>query len=473
MRKTYLLLTILFSCLIASATTYKVGSTQLYKTPNLLYKANVVQNGDIIEIDAETYTGNHCLAVWNKNDLLIKGIGGKPHLVANGAYILGKGIWVLSGDNITVENIEFDGASVPDKNGAGIRLDGNGLTVKSCYFHDNENGILTNNSGLGTVHIEYSEFDNNGYGKGQSHNLYIGHINKLIFKYNYSHHTNIGHNLKSRAEENYVLYNRIMDEQTGNSSRLIDLPSGGFSIIMGNSLMQGVNAPNNNMVGYGLEGLSNTLNEVYIINNTFVSKRSSCLFLHMATGTPVVNISNNIFAGAGSLLNGVATTKTNNFISTSISSLNFVDESNYDYSLEADSPAKDYGVAVSSVNGNSLTPDHSYLHPQSEIGRNKLNAIDAGAYEYNTLLSITDKHTSLQSTYPNPFTDKISIITEGITLEKADISIYNYLGQDVTDLVSIGINEGVIQINTSNISSGMYLLKTKNAVNKVCKSLVK
>ena len=69
-----------------------------------------------------------------------------------------------------------------------------------------------------------------------------------------------------------------MDEQNGESSRLIDLPNGGFSIVMGNLLMQGNNAQNNNLVGYGLEGLSNTLSEFYFINNTLVNKRNSLVY---------------------------------------------------------------------------------------------------------------------------------------------------------------------------------------------------
>ena len=237
---------------------HKVGSTKTYKSPNALYTANVIQDGDTIEIDAETYSGQAALAIWKNNNLVIKGVGGRPHLTADGQQIAGKGIWVFSGNNITVENIEFSGSSVPDKNGAGIRFQGIGLSVRHCYFHDNENGILAGNPYEGDILIEFSEFARNGYGDGYSHNLYIGHINKLTFRFNYSHHADIGHNLKSRANENFVLYNRIMDEKIGNSSRLIDLPNGGLSIVMGNLLMQGNSAKNSNMVGFGLEGLTNS-----------------------------------------------------------------------------------------------------------------------------------------------------------------------------------------------------------------------
>ena len=262
--ETLISIVFLFFTINSFAFTYQIGSTREYLSPNALFLSEVLQNGDTVEIAAELYSGISALANWQQNDLLIRGVNGLPHVDVNGQNILGKAIWVLSGNNITVENIEFSGASVPDNNEAGIRLDGIGMTIRNCYFHDNENGILTSNPNEGDVLIEHSEFSHNGYGDGFSHNLYIGRIGKLTFRYNYSHHTTIGHNLKSRAKENHILYNRIMDEEKGESSRLIDLSNGGFSIILGNLFMQGNNAQNNNLVGYGLEGLTNeSSNELY------------------------------------------------------------------------------------------------------------------------------------------------------------------------------------------------------------------
>lgn len=381
------ILSLSFSCF---ASTYQVGSTRTYQSPNALYLSNILQDGDTIEIDAETYTGTAALAVWQKNNLLIKGVDGLPKLDADGQYILGKGIWVLAGNNIKVENIEFFGASVPDKNGAGIRLDGVGLNVQRCFFHDNENGILTSNPYAGEITIEYSEFANNGYGDGFSHNLYIGHVDKLTFRFNYSHHTNIGHNLKSRANENIILYNRIMDEESGNSSRLIDIPNGGFTIVMGNLFMQGNNAPNSNMIGYGKEGLTNTSNEFYFINNTLVNKRTaSCLFLDINEGTALAKVSNNIFAGSGDVYNGTIAELNNNLIETSIANLNFADEPNYDYNLNSNSPAIDIGANMLPVNGYSLTPDLSYVHPTNfETRTISNNFIDVGAYEFEVVLQM-------------------------------------------------------------------------------------
>ncbi len=255
---------------------YTIGPSSQYSSPNALYLANVLSDGDTIYIEGHEYRGQDALAQWKEDDLYILGVTGRPHLIAEGQYILGKGIWVLSGDDIHVSNIEFSGAVVPDKNGAGIRLDGVGMRASYCVFRNNENGILTSNPGDGDIVIENCEFDSNGHGDGFSHNLYIGRVASLTFRFNYSHHAIIGHNLKSRARENFILYNRIMDEEAGTSSRLIDVSNGGNTVIMGNSLMQGPSAPNKNLIGYGLEGLNNGGDHnLYVVFNTLVNKRIS------------------------------------------------------------------------------------------------------------------------------------------------------------------------------------------------------
>ncbi len=427
MKKIVLILSTLISINVM-ATTYNVGPTRTYSSPNALYLANVLQNGDIIEIDSAVYSGQPCTAVWQKNNLIIKGIGGRPSMEANGSYIWGKGIWVLAGNNITVENIAFSGAAVPDHNGAGIRLDGNGMAIKHCYFYNNEDGILTNNSNTGNILIEFSEFNNNGYGNGYTHNLYIGHVNRLTFRFNYSHHAKVGHCLKSRAKENYILYNRIMDEQTGNSSRLIDIPNGGLSLIMGNILMQGPNALNNNMIGYGKEGLTNAgLQAIYIVNNTLINKRpNSCIFLDIQNGAPTVLVSNNIMAGIGTMLNGTATSSSNNVVENNISSLYFVDESNYNYHLNSNSPAVDAGATIASQNGINLTPDSAYKHPMSSELRSTNGTIDAGAYEYNSSVGISSNSRSQMIIFPNPTKDIVHINTTDNNIKS--IAIYNITG---------------------------------------------
>ena len=58
--------------------------------------------------------------------------------------------------DIRIENIEFRGARVSDRNGAGIRFEKGKLLVRNCSFLDNQNGILTANFGDAELTIENS-----------------------------------------------------------------------------------------------------------------------------------------------------------------------------------------------------------------------------------------------------------------------------------------------------------------------------
>src|ERR1700682_3951497 len=178
-----------------TAATLQVGPGKTFATP--CAATAVAADGDVIEIDGGLYRRDVC--VIRPNNLTLRGVNGRPHLDAGDASAQGKAIWVIRGNNALVENIEFSGASVLDHNGAGIRAEGVNLTVRNCYFHDNQDGILESSIQNSNILIEYSEFDHNGFGDGQSHNLYIGHAASLIFRFNYSHNAKVGHLVKSRA----------------------------------------------------------------------------------------------------------------------------------------------------------------------------------------------------------------------------------------------------------------------------------
>lgn len=99
-----------------------------------------------------------------------------------------------------LQNLDFTGARVPDRNGAGIRLEPKGqLTVAQCRFHHNPTGILTANDPNGELHVVDSEFADNGATAGLSHNLYVGSIGKLTVTGSYFARARVGHPLKTRA----------------------------------------------------------------------------------------------------------------------------------------------------------------------------------------------------------------------------------------------------------------------------------
>jgi hypothetical protein len=291
----------------AGAATLSVGPGKTYVAPCAAIAA--AKDGDTIEIVGDwTYSGDVCAIA--RNNLTIRGVQGRPTIDAAGNQHGGKGIWVVTGNNITVENVEMLHAKVPDGNGAALRLEGTNFTLRRAFIHDNENGILSNANKNSNIVIEHSEFGHNGSGTGQTHNLYIGSAKSLTFRYNYSHDAVIGHDLKSRATVNMIAYNRFSSTPPGKTgstasgkpSYEIDLPSAGTSFIIGNVIEQPAINDNSTLVAYGEEGATNPGQDLYVINNTFLNDFTGGTFLFVSgkVSTPAL-IQNNVFGGPGNL----------------------------------------------------------------------------------------------------------------------------------------------------------------------------
>src|SRR6202035_4266239 len=95
------------------AATLEVGANRTYKTPAAA--AAVAKTGDHIEIEPGTYFD---CAVWRADDLVIEGTG--PGVVITDKTCMGKGLFVVEGNNTTVRNLTLTRARVPNQNGAGI-----------------------------------------------------------------------------------------------------------------------------------------------------------------------------------------------------------------------------------------------------------------------------------------------------------------------------------------------------------------
>lgn len=364
-----------------SGRTLSVGPGKAYAIPCTAFAA--AANGDVIEIDgAGTYVGDVC-GIYRDN-LTIRGINGRPKIDANGMNAMGKGIWVAIGNGITVDNVEMFGAKVPDQNGAAIRLEGSGFTMRRSFLHDNENGILTGENIASDVVIENSEFSHNGDGAGYTHNLYIGHVRSLLFRYNYSHDANVGHNLKSRAEINTIAYNRFSSSGLGQPSYEVDLPNAGLAYVIGNVIQQPSINQNPNLLAFGEEGASNAKQDLYVVNNTFLNdSASNGTFILVGSGvtTPAL-IQNNIFAGAGSITNQAAAANISNYASSAPA---FMDRSNFDLRPAPGSPMINAGSMPAAANtGVSLVPVMQYKHVAGSESRPLNGQIDIGAYETAT-----------------------------------------------------------------------------------------
>jgi hypothetical protein len=283
------------ACDTATGRVLNVGPGQALATPSAA--AAVAQNSDVIRIAAGDYRGD--VATWRQNNLTICGVGGRARLFADGINAGGKGIWVVSGSNITIDSVEFRNAAVPDLNGAGIRAEHGGwLRIRNSGFYDNENGILTN-SGATTLVIEGSEFARNGRGDGFTHNLYVGQIDRLTVSASYFHEAKVGHNLKSRARESVIENSYLMDGPTGTASYLADFPNGGRVVMRGNLLHKGPSAQNPSAISFGAEGLTNPTNTLELTHNTVAITRSGGSFVAVYAGTQSVNLKGNLFAGTG------------------------------------------------------------------------------------------------------------------------------------------------------------------------------
>jgi hypothetical protein len=363
---------------LAHGATRTVGPGKTYPKPCAAVAA--ASDGDTIEIDAGgNYAGDVCQIA--KNGLTLRGVGGRAKIDAAGQNSGGKAIWVVSGNDTTVEDVEFSSASVPDMNGAGIRQEGTNLTVRRCYFHDNQDGILAGDDPKSEILIENSEFDHNGAGDGYSHNLYINHVGKLVFRYNYSHRAVVGHLLKSRAAETYVLENRLTGETDGSESYEIDVPNGGKTFIVGNLVEQGKNTQNPTMLAYQEEGpnAANPSDVLVVASNTFVDDRGGGTFVSIGANvkTPALLVDDVFFGGGTVSTQGSAMVKA----SYTGSAPGFVDATHYDYHLVPGSPCVGAGVDPGSVAGFALLPAVEYVHPAGSAPRHTVGVVDIGAYE--------------------------------------------------------------------------------------------
>lgn len=349
----------------------QIGPGRDYERPSEY--ARDARDGDIIEIDAGTYIDD--FAVWKANYITLRGVGGRPHLKAEGSPNNRKAIWVFSGDFVTVENIEFSGVQVGDGNGGGIRYEGLHLTVKDSYFHRSQTGIMTVNRPELVVEIENSEFAHRIGKSGRAHAIYIGAGARLSVKNSYFHHNDVGHQIKSRAAINEIMYNRIVDEE-GGSSYLIDLSNCGTSYVIGNVLQQSRRAENFTAIAYGPEGCKGRPKGLYVINNTFINDRHSGNFLKNHSPTPAV-MKNNIMVGGGRFVSGNATEEAN----VVGGRVRFRDRDAWDLRLTANSDGVDEGVAPGKAGTFDLMPKREPGYPDAAPARKAVGRIDAGAFE--------------------------------------------------------------------------------------------
>jgi Ca2+-binding RTX toxin-like protein len=244
-----------------------VGSGQQFGTVKAAVAAS--HDGDTLYVQAGTYLNDSATI---NTKISIVGVGGMAHFVGNQPLSNGKAFLVTNTD-VTLDHVEFSGATDADNNGAGIRYQGGNLTITNSYSHNNQDGLLASTYSGGAITIQNSEFAHNGAGDGLSHNLYVNEIGTLTVTNSYFHDANVGHELKSRAANTVLLNDRFVDG-TSTASYSIDLPNSGNATIKNDIIQQGPNSQNPGMISYGAEITKPqwASSSLLVQSNTFVNQ---------------------------------------------------------------------------------------------------------------------------------------------------------------------------------------------------------
>lgn len=253
---------------------------------DLQMAANALKPGDILELGPGVY----------KTPLIINqsriSVIGRGRVVFDGPTAEGKAAIIVKGNDVRINNIECKGIKVDDQNGACLRLEGANLIVEHVYFHDSEQGILTG-SEPGRVTIRDSRFELLGR-NGQAHGIYIGggelHIEDSFFVAAVDE----GHEIKSRARVTEIV-RTVIASLASNDSRLVDISDGGLVSIRDSVLEKGPNSSNGDLIGYGLESMKYSSNDINIKNNIVImEKEGSNNLIHVGVAGVLPKIDSNV-----------------------------------------------------------------------------------------------------------------------------------------------------------------------------------
>lgn len=226
-----------------------------------------LESGKTIVIAAGTY---HEAAVVRAHGVTIRAEEG-AHI--EGAAAEGKAALVIKGDNTTIEGLECSGITVDDHNGACIRLEGHGLTLRHVWFHDSEEGLLADDD-TGDITIEDSRFEKLGAATGRAHGIYVGKAKSLTIRHSWITAIHgFGHEVKSRAAKT-VIEDSVIASLDSRDSRLIDISNGGEAVVRNTVLEKGPGSDNSEAIGYGLEGLVWANNSLLIERCTIIMDRA-------------------------------------------------------------------------------------------------------------------------------------------------------------------------------------------------------
>lgn len=99
----------------------------------------------------------------------------------------------------------------------------------------------------------------------------------------------------------------------------------------------------------------------------------------------------------------------------------------------------------------------------------RLATIDLnGSIAFSSVLNFSLQEHNAMTVFPNPATNTLHI--QGPNIQKKTIRLYNLIGKEVSELVSIDVlNEGHTTIDITSLPNGSYILFTNNFTHKIIK----
>lgn len=314
------------SAITGSSSTINVGSARTYTT--LIAGYTAANEGDTIYVDAGTYP-DEFIYFEKSVDVIaltfpVNFTVSNPTLVAsNPAGQANKGLFILGNSASNIISVSFTDVDVSgvlqvgvQNNWSPFRNQNCHLTLTRCDVHDNEDGILSDNSNPNiTQTIVGGSFVDNGArdSGGFTHQIYANGASLSISggtTFSNQHSTNVGHHVKSRCQTNNI-GNAVFN--AGYESYSIDVPNGGDGIIEDNVIYKGPNANNVVMINYGGEGSPQT-GPLTIQGNYFFNTNTGSNYgikNYDETAENLV-VQNNYYSGLASFTQGANITASNN-----------------------------------------------------------------------------------------------------------------------------------------------------------------
>lgn len=182
-----------------------------------------------------------------------------------------KAALVLRGAAARVDGLVFQNISVPDANGAGIRIERGDLEVHNSMFRNSEQGILSAEDRGASIRIDRSTFSGLGrcdQGLSCAHSIYIGSYGSLEVTRSRFERGRGGHYVKSHTPQVRITDSSFDDTAGSATNYMIDLPSGAVGTIANNIFVQGENKENwSAFIAVSAEGGGNSSAGLVIADN--------------------------------------------------------------------------------------------------------------------------------------------------------------------------------------------------------------